>query len=287
MPRPLCACSAKSPSAKPLERRFTKLVRLKHANWGVSAAGLPGRRLLAAFSLVSINVLSACSDQSHHTRSPEILALHAASTRTPGAHEWRSYLGNAASEQHSPLARINTTNVHQLERAWTYDPGNIGLIPTNPLIVNGVLYGLDGHKNLFALNAASGKELWVYPFDRGATAKGAGRGLVHWQGLNQSGEEVRYILVGQDHQLHAIDALSGQRVTDFGDGGSVDLRLGLDRKPASTHVAANTPGTLYGDLLIVGVCDQRGLQRITGLYPRLSSAQRRTALDLQDHTRGR
>ena len=50
-----------------------------------------------------------------------------------------------------------------LELAWQYDPQDAGdfdtQIPTNPLIVNGVLYGLSARKNLFALNAATGEEL--------------------------------------------------------------------------------------------------------------------------------
>ena len=166
--------------------------------------------------------------------------------------EWRSYLGDSASNQFSPLTQITTDNVDQLTEAWRYDPGNTGLIPTNPLIVKGILYGLDGHKNLFALDAASGDELWVYPFDRSATAKGAGRGLVYWKGEISSGDTAEYLLVGQEHLLYAIDAVSGQLVEEFGHGGSIDLRLGLDRDPQSTHVAANTPGTLYQDLLIMG-----------------------------------
>ncbi len=126
------------------------------------------------------------------------------------------------------------------------------MIPTNPLIVKGVLYGLDGHKNLFALNAATGDELWVYPFNRSATAKGAGRGLVYWEGKLSNGVTAEYILVGHEHLLYAIDAVSGNLVQDFGRDGTVDLRLGLDRKPQSTNVAANTPGTLFKDLLIMG-----------------------------------
>ena len=175
-----------------------------------------------------------------------------AQTTTPADREWRAYLGDPASDQHSKLTQVTPDNVHRLQRAWEYDPGNQGLMPTNPLIVSGVLYGLDGHKNLFALNAITGEELWVYRFNRKTTAKGAGRGLVYWQGASPEGEPLSYILLGQEDGLYAIDAVSGQRVREFGDNGRVDLRAGLDRPPGEVNVAANTPGTLYGNLLITG-----------------------------------
>ncbi|MEP5567644.1 MAG: PQQ-binding-like beta-propeller repeat protein [Halioglobus sp.] len=200
--------------------------------------------------LIAATLLWGCNGSNKNEAAARINTFRSAEHNAE--HDWRSYLGDHASNQFSPLTQITTDNVNQLTEAWRYDPGHTGLIPTNPLIVKGVLYGLDGHKNLFALNAADGTELWVYPFDRGATAKGAGRGLVYWEGKISSGVNAQYILVGQEHLLYAIDAVSGELVEQFGHGGSVDLRLGLDRKPQSTNVAANTPGTLYQDLLIMG-----------------------------------
>ncbi|NQX89795.1 MAG: PQQ-binding-like beta-propeller repeat protein [Halioglobus sp.] len=170
--------------------------------------------------------------------------------------EWRSYLGDTASNQYSPLASINRDNVEQLEEAWRYDPGDADdygtLIPTNPLIVNGILYGLSARKNLFALDASNGKELWVYPFDQPHIGKGSGRGLVYWQGRSQTGEKTAWILVGLGHELFAVDALRGTRVEEFGDGGVVDLRKGLDRPIDEVNLSVIAPGTLYGNLLIQG-----------------------------------
>lgn len=200
--------------------------------------------------LIAAMLLWGCSSSNNEEAIAHISDLRG--NQQIAESEWRSYLGDSASNQFSPLTQITTSNVGQLTEAWRYDPGHTGLIPTNPLIVKGLLYGLDGHKNLFALNAATGEELWVYPFDRSATAKGAGRGLVYWEGELGNGVTAEYILVGQEHLLYAIDAVSGKLVEDFGNGGSIDLRLGLDRKPKSTNVAANTPGTLYQDLLIMG-----------------------------------
>ena len=219
-------------------------------NSGSGQQSLATQQSLVTILLIAALLLWGCGSSSNEDAIARINALR--SSQIAAQSEWRSYLGDQSSNQFSPLTQITTDNVDQLTEAWRYDPGHTGLIPTNPLIVKGVLYGLDGHKNLFALNAASGDELWVYPFNRSATAKGAGRGLVYWEGKLNNGVTAEYILVGHEHLLYAIDAVSGNLVQDFGDKGSIDLRLGLDRKPQSTNVAANTPGTLFENLLIMG-----------------------------------
>jgi len=199
-------------------------------------------------------VLAACSDP--HSSSDETIRKQRAQATQP-EHEWRSYLGDVASDQYSVLDQVNTDNVVDLEVAWRYDPGDAGeydtLIPTNPLIVNGVLYGLSARKNLFALDAASGEELWVHEFDRPHSGgKGAGRGLVYWEGELDSGEPAAWILVGLGPDLFAVDAITGEMARAFGDSGRVDLRVGLDRPVDQAHVNVVAPGTLYGDLLIQG-----------------------------------
>jgi quinoprotein glucose dehydrogenase len=170
--------------------------------------------------------------------------------------EWRGYLGDEASNQYSPLTQIDRENVDRLQEAWRYDPGDADeygtLIPTNPLVVRGILYGLSARKNLFALDAATGEELWMYPFDQPDGGKGSGRGLVYWQGRTRDGESAEWILVGLGHALYAVDAISGELVEDFGDNGAVDLRAGLDRPVDGVNLSVIAPGTLYEDLLIQG-----------------------------------
>ncbi|MCB1843023.1 MAG: PQQ-binding-like beta-propeller repeat protein, partial [Halioglobus sp.] len=209
--------------------------------------------------LVLLLALTACQDQPSGDAA-QALVLEAraqvADEAAGAANEWRHYLGDAASNQYSPLADIHRGNVAGLREAWRYDPGDAGdfdtFIPTNPLIVRGVLYGLSARKNLFALNAATGEELWVHRFNRPHDGKGSGRGLVYWQGTLPDGETVEWLLVGLGHDLFAIDALSGKTATAFGERGRVDLRVGLDRPVEDLQVNVIAPGTLYGDLLIQG-----------------------------------
>ncbi len=207
----------------------------------------------AALLLISALALAGCERDANEVDA-EILTLRAQAP--PPADEWRHYLGDRASNQYSPLADIHRGNVSKLQVAWRYDPLDAGdydtLIPTNPLIVKGVLYGLSARKNLFALNAATGKELWVHRFNRPDEGKGAGRGMVYWEGNLPGGEPAAWLLVGLGHDLYAIDALTGELATAFGDDGRVDLRIGLDRPIDDLQVNVIAPGTLYQDLLIQG-----------------------------------
>ena len=169
--------------------------------------------------------------------------------------EWRAFGGDPANTQYSELAQITPENVHQLEVAWSYDAGgadanNRSQIQCNPLIVDSVLYGTSPKLRLFALDAATGEELWGFdPFANGGASGGLGvnRGLVYWEG-----EEGKRILYCAGQQLHSIDTETGKPDAQFGANGSVDLREGLDRDPSELFVISNTPGILYRDLLIVG-----------------------------------
>ena len=169
--------------------------------------------------------------------------------------EWPTHGGNPAHTQYSPLAQINPTNVNRLKIAWAYHTGdkrddNRSQIQCNPIIVNGVLYATSPQIKVFALNAATGKELWTFdPSKAGAqqNALGVNRGVTYWQ----SGDD-RRIFVSGGQRLYALDARTGLPVPAFGKQGSVDLTEGLGRDVSGLFVLSNTPGAIYKDLLIVG-----------------------------------
>ena len=83
--------------------------------------------------------------------------------------EWSIYGGSKERNQYSALDLIDTSNVKNLQQAWIYhtkdaEPGS--QIQANPLIVDGVLYGVSAKLKLFAADAQTGKELWVFnPLD--------------------------------------------------------------------------------------------------------------------------
>ena len=177
--------------------------------------------------------------------------------RPPRWVDWPTHGGNSAKTQSSPLAQITPANVAGLKVAWTYHTGDArpgrSQIQCNPVVVKGVLYATSPQLKVFALDAATGRQRWVFdPFTAGGAnqnALGVNRGVVYWEG--EGGREAR-ILVGAGFTLFALDAQTGQPIESFGVKGGVDLRDGLGERAKKLYVVANTPGAIYKDLLILG-----------------------------------
>jgi quinoprotein glucose dehydrogenase len=160
--------------------------------------------------------------------------------------DWPVYGGSAASTHYSTLSQINRSNVKNLQVAWTFDCGETGGLQTNPLIIDGVLYGITPTQKIFALNAANGKLLWK--FESGIRGTQPNRGLAYWG----DGHDKR-IIVGVMHFVYALDPATGNPIPSFGQNGRIDLREGLGRQPASEQfVALTSPPIVYKDLFIVG-----------------------------------
>jgi quinoprotein glucose dehydrogenase len=167
--------------------------------------------------------------------------------------EWRVYLADRAASHHSPLDQIGPSNVRDLRVVWTYDAGDgaadgSSQIQCNPLVVKGVLYGTSPALRLFALDAATGEELWSFdPASEARPGVNPNRGVAFWE----DGDDER-ILFTAGAWLFAVDARTGRPIRSFGRDGRVDLREGLGPDPARDWVVATTPGTVWRDLLILG-----------------------------------
>src|SRR6476661_1392398 len=77
-----------------------------------------------------------------------------------GTREWKEYLGGPERNHYSPLDQITKENVSNLKVAWEYHTKDSGQLQCNPIIVDGVLYGITATIRPFAVDAATGKELW-------------------------------------------------------------------------------------------------------------------------------
>jgi len=145
------------------------------------------------------------------------------------------------------LDQINTDNVDQLEIAWEYHTRDTSSQnQCNPIIVDGVLYATTASVEVFALDAATGKEKWRYRNARDTQWFSKSRGVVYWE----DGGDKR-ILFTAGHFLYALDAVKGELIKSFGDSGFVDLKTGLGKNVEDKFVAAPTPGTVYKDFIIM------------------------------------
>lgn len=159
--------------------------------------------------------------------------------------DWAVYLGGTDRNHYAALDQINGDNVNTLEVAWEYHTGDSGQMQCSPIMVDEVLYGVTASNHLFALNAASGNEIWRFNPDT-IKSSHTSRGVAYWQKGND-----RRILYSYQSWLYAIDALSGKPVTTFGNQGRVSLHAGLGTDAEKKYVVSTTPGTIYRDLIIM------------------------------------
>ena len=133
--------------------------------------------------------------------------------------------------------------------AWTYDSGALraggSTMYTSPLVVDGVLYGLSPRLVAFALDAATGEELWRYdPGIEGAPQ----RGLMWWERETAGGTAARLFFTGND-ALVALDPAAGEPVVDFGQDGVVDLS---ETVAGDGPLRVTVPGIVFEDLIVMG-----------------------------------
>jgi quinoprotein glucose dehydrogenase len=172
---------------------------------------------------------------------------------------WPQYKGSDENIHYSSLTQVDTTNVKQLQIAWTYhtrdaDTANHSQIQCNPIVVDGTLYGTTPRMKLFAIDAVTGVEKWQYnPFDSLAQDKKAffimnnSRGVTYWA----DGDDKR-ILYTAGPYLYCVSAITGKAINGFGDKGKIDLHNGLGRDVKELFVTASSPPIIYNDLLIMG-----------------------------------
>src|SRR6266851_3833512 len=131
--------------------------------------------------------------------------------------DWAVWGGASENNHYSALTQINRTSVKQLAVAWSFDSQEEGGLQTSPIVAEGVLYGITPTQKIFALDATTGKLFWK--FDSGVRGTQPDRGLAYWTDGN--GKDTR-ILVGVMNFVYALDAITGQPISSFGDQGRID-----------------------------------------------------------------
>ncbi|HEX2396085.1 MAG TPA: PQQ-binding-like beta-propeller repeat protein [Bacteroidales bacterium] len=171
---------------------------------------------------------------------------------------WEVYNGTKDGVKYSSLDQINTENVKQLAVAWTYHTGDADTlhssqIQCNPVVVDGLLFGVSPQLKLFAVDAATGAKRWVFDPNPGAIygkedfAMHNCRGVAYWT----DGKNKRIFYTAAS-KTFAVDAITGKIVKSFGKGGWIDLHDDLGRDAADLFVVNTSPGIIYNDLLILG-----------------------------------
>ncbi len=132
---------------------------------------------------------------------------------------WMTYSGDYSGKRFSALDQINRTSVHGMVAKWVYQIGATGKLETSPLVVDGILYATAQDNRAFALDARTGRPIWMYqrqlPGDIRPCCGRVNRGLAIL------GDKV--FLGTLDAHLIALDAKTG---TVIWDAVAADYRIG-------------------------------------------------------------
>ena len=207
-----------------------------------------------------------------HYRSCMVVAVSllavgsGARAQAPGSSDWGFYGGDALGQHYSSLDQINRGNVTQLEPAWTYRTGELGVgfasagkltFEATPVLAFGLLYLETATNIVIALDPESGRERWRFDprIDRTRRyAEASARGVSVWAAgeRGQGGACRRRVFTGTlDARLLALDADTGRPCTNFGESGQVDLTHGLRIRDAGAYLVTSPPAVL-GKAVIVG-----------------------------------
>ena len=209
---------------------------------------LPARRTWISLGVLASLLVPAVSAQDGATGS-----------------DWLYTGGDPGFTRYSPLDQIDATNVAELEVAWTWQSADSEIIAEHPrmratnfeatpLAIDGVLYGTTPLARAYAVNGATGEELWVHDaggYDtsrRGSGLTFVNRGMVAWG----AGADRRVYFGTGDARLVSIMAATGEPDYRFGDNGEVDTKIGIPRITSRRAYGLSSAPARCGDVLIVG-----------------------------------
>jgi quinoprotein glucose dehydrogenase len=159
-------------------------------------------------------------------------ALIAVAVSTAGAQpNWMHVGQDEGATKYSTLDQIHTGNVKTLQRAWTFHTGDkTGFFESTPVVVDGMMF-ITAQNGYYALDPASGAQLWKFESDGGTR-----RGVAYWPGDPKTPAR---IFGSAQERLISLDAKTGRLVPDFGQGGFIDM--------GTTNPS---PVSIYKDVLI-------------------------------------
>jgi quinoprotein glucose dehydrogenase len=185
--------------------------------------------------------------------------------------DWPSYGHDAGAQRYSPLKQINTSNVSRLELAWSYDTPAALLpselrgasaeaanqdepnapaagrgesekparparpaprqSAATPLVVDGVMYLATMYNRVVALDADTGKEIWVKEIGHTPST----RGIAYWPGSGDIPPQLVFGTGDGSSLLISLNARAACRPASdtMGSGTRLTLAAGFLRKTAA------------------------------------------------------
>jgi quinoprotein glucose dehydrogenase len=185
---------------------------------------------------------------------------------TVPAGEWHQYGRTPYGQRYSPLDEINATNVANLQKAWTYETGDVKgpndvgetTYQVTPLKIGDTLYLCTPHNWAIAVDAATGKEKWKYDPNVGLNPDRQHqtcRGVTYYHDDTAAAGAPcvdRVYLPTSDARLIALDAKNGEVCAGFADNGQLNLNRGMKYDPAGYYYSTSPPVIVDRKIIIGG-----------------------------------
>ncbi len=170
---------------------------------------LLGGSVLAAIALV---VTTVGAQQPKAVDAKILTTAGTAKDAIPGT--WVTYGLTQTEQRYSQLKQIDATNVGKLGLAWSAPltaPGGRGGTEGTPLMWNNTIYQTMDNSIVYALDARTGEQKWMYDAKNDPmTARHMCCGTHNHRGLALY--EGKLILAANDARLIALDALTGKEL---------------------------------------------------------------------------
>ncbi len=151
--------------------------------------------------------------------------------------------GNYDQTRYYPNKQINTSNVGKLRPAWIFQTEVVESLETSPIVVNGVMYVTTSFNHVYALDAATGQQIWHYKHKMGPVT-------TYCCGPNNRGVAIsgdRVFMGTLDAKLVSLDSKTGKVLWETQ---IADPELGYSETMAPTvvgdKVLIGTNGGEYG-----------------------------------------
>ncbi len=208
---------------------------------------------IAAFVMLCLAVLYVAT----RTTPSEVAATQAADDRSraalQAAKNWVSYGRTPWEQRYSPLAQISSSNVERLGLAWWYDIDDQNVVEATPLVIDGAMYVSGPMGKVYALNAATGEELWR--FDPRVPPKTLVRACCQPVNRGVAAWGVRIFVGTLDGRLVALDARSGEKVWEQ-----------LTTDPKEPYTITGAPRVIKGRVVIGNAGAEYGVRGYVSAY---------------------
>lgn len=253
----------------------------------------------AAAAQVIVLVLGAAAMFVPHggVSNTAVLASAPPAVTDPGdpQNTWKHYGKTLAGTRYAPYQQITRDNVEQLQVAWTFQTGEEAVggseDQNTPIQVGDTLYLCTPRNKVFALDAETGQQRWMFdPQVESNKIWNRCRGVAYYEagaspvvepaetgdtgapasapaGTTPAGTcATRIVTTTMKAQLFSLDAKTGEPCAGFGENGIVDLTPGMGELKDWYYMPTSQPTIAAGKIVIGGwVWDGRETNEPSGV----------------------